>query len=48
MSHLSDYYTEYFIAIKIYPYGVPLKCNDSTISDGKIVVCNPWVKSLFK
>ena len=42
-----DFSTEYFIPIKSYPHGIPLKCNNNTITSGKIIVCNYQVNSKF-
>ena len=43
---LFGFSTEYFIPLKSYPisYEIPLKCNNSSITDGKIVICDPPVR----
>ena len=43
MDHFS---TEYFLPIKKYSYGIPLKCNGNNITDGIISVYNPLVSYL--
>ena len=42
---MASFSTEYFIPIKDYEYGIPLKCSDSSnnLTDGKITIFNPQV-----
>ena len=47
LTDIFDFSAEYFIPIKNYSYGIPLKCNNSTNTDGKIIVCNSKVSCLI-
>ena len=37
--------SKYFFPVKIIPIGIPLKCNNKTISDGKLIIQSSLLES---